>query len=194
VQLEVSESESRHLKEQLAINTKALMEKESALAEARSLVSKRSAGFSAMEKDLADKNAEVKRLTRELAAKNQEAPKVETKEVIVEKMPEALSNLQDALEVALADLRKAETAKVQARREVEELEAQAEAKRADLEASQAVHASLQEVIAAWEPFAGKFSTAQLVVQAAKNPDPYKPALKAMAGMLQKFLSEINAAL
>jgi hypothetical protein len=192
--LEISESESHHLREQLTLNAKAMIEKESALADARALVSKRSAGFAAMEKDLADKNAEVARLTREYAAKSKEPAKVEIKEVTVEKLPEALSNLSDALATALDDLKKAEAAKARALKEAAELDADVQTKKSELEASQAVHVALKEVIASWEPFAGKFSSAQLAVQASKDPQAFKPTLQAIAATLQKFLGEINAAL
>jgi hypothetical protein len=192
--LEISESESHHLREQLTLNSKALVEKENALAEARALVSKRSAGFSAMEKDLADKNAEVDRLTREYVAKANEPAKIEIKEVTVEKVPEAYVTLSDALDAALADLKKAETAKALAKKEAAALEADVQTKKAELEASKAVQVALQDVIASWEPFAGKFSSAQLAVQASKDPEAFKPTLQAIAATLQKFLGEINAAL
>ena len=192
--LEISETESHRLREQLTLNTKALNEKENALADARALVSKRSAGFAAMEKDLADKNAEVARLTKAFTAKSTEPAKVEVKEVIVEKLPAPLVDLSDALAAALADLKQAEQAKARALQEAAELNADVQAKKSDLEASKAVQLALHEVIASWEPFAGKFSSAQLAVQACKDPKEFRPTLEAIAATLQKFLGEINAAL
>jgi ABC-type Zn uptake system ZnuABC Zn-binding protein ZnuA len=53
---------------------------------------------------------------------------------------------------------------------------------------------LPDLTAAWADVAGKMATVQLAVQASTEPHQYNPTLEALAGMLRKYLTEIEAAL
>ena len=111
IQLDVTVRESNHLKEQLAANERHLAEKEKSLADLRELLTTRTSGYGSMEKDLADKAKLAAQLTAELNEARNAKPKVETKEVFVEKLPDAYANVAQAVEAARTELKGAERRK-----------------------------------------------------------------------------------
>lgn len=57
-----------------------------------------------------------------------------------------------------------------------------------------VKRSIEDLTVAWADAAGKMATVQLAVRASSDPDQYKPTLEALAAMLRKYVSEIEAAI
>jgi chromosome segregation ATPase len=147
-----------------------------------------------MEKELADKQRQVADLTAEMKALREAKPKVETVEVPVEKLPDAYANVSQAVEDALAELKATEAKKSRLEEDVATLEASIASQQAELEAGTAVKRALADLTAAWADVAGKMATVQLAVQASTEPHQYNPTLEALAGMLRKYLTEIEAAL
>jgi chromosome segregation ATPase len=194
IQLDVTERESRHLKEQLAVNERDLAEKDKNLNQMRELLTSRTSGYSAMEKDLADKSREVDNLTAELTAFQKAKPKVEVKEVIVERLPDSIADVNSAVSAALAELNELDAKKSRTAAELAALESKYGAENTEIEAAAAIKRSMEELTTAWANVAGKMATVQLAVQASKEPQTYKPALEALCGMLRKYLAEIEAAL
>jgi hypothetical protein len=191
-ELDLAERANRRLREQLAVVEKDHAEKENALRELHSDMSLRTNHYATVQKKLADVEADCRRLTLELAAVANAKPVTEVKTVEVEKLPEPYKKLEEALAEALRKL--SETRDEQARLDAQMVEqrAEAERQRAEIEAGSAAKRMLEEVLKAWEPFAAKYSTAQLAVQAGNNAELYMPTLRALSGMLAKFLSEIDA--
>lgn len=194
VQLDVTVRESNHLREQLAAHERHLAEKEKSLATLHELLTTRTSGYGSMEKELADKQRQVADLTAEMKALREAKPKVETVEVPVEKLPDAYANVSQAVEDALAELKATEAKKSRLEDDVATLEASIASQQAELEAGTAVKRALADLTAAWADVAGKMATVQLAVQASTEPDQYNPTLEALAGMLRKYLTEIEAAL
>ncbi|KDR40840.1 hypothetical protein [Caballeronia glathei] len=194
VQLDVSERESQHLKEELAANKRHIVEKEKSLADMRELLVERTSGYSAMEKEVSDKSKQVDELTAEVAALRSAKPMVETKEVIVEKLPESLANVTAAVTASLAELGELDAKKSAAADELAALTAQYEAQKAEMEAATKAQRSMDELTEAWADVAGKMAKVQAAVQASREPQIYKPALEALSGMLRKYIEEIEAAL
>lgn len=194
IQLDVTARESNHLKEQLAAHERHLAEKEKSLGNLRELLTTRTSGYGSMEKELADKSKLLEELTAELAALRNAKPKVETVEVPVEKLPEPYKNVSQAVETALSELKDAEARKSNLEDEVAALNSAIASKQAELEAGTAVKRSLDDLTAAWADVAGKMATVQLAVQASSEPEQYNPTLEALAGMLRKYFTEIEAAL
>lgn len=194
VQLDVTVRESNHLREQVAVHERHLAEKEKSLANLRELLTTRTSGYGSMEKELADKEKLVAELTAELKALREAKPKVETVEVPVEKLPDAYANVSQAVEAALTELKVTEQRKSQLEDEVATLRSSIASQQAEFEAGTAVKRSLDDLTAAWAEVAGKMATVQLAVQASSEPQLYNPTLEALAGMLRKYLTEIEAAL
>jgi hypothetical protein len=91
-QLDVTQRESDHLRDQLAAHERQMAEKEHGVVKLRELLTERTSGYASMEKELADKNNRVDELTAELKELRNAKPKVETREVPVETLPEAYKN------------------------------------------------------------------------------------------------------
>jgi myosin heavy subunit len=194
VQLDVATRESNHLKQELAEHERHLAEKDKSLATLRELLTTRTSGYGSMEKELADKGRLVADLTAELKALQAAKPKVETVEVPVEKLPDAYANVSEAVAAALDELKEAEARKSTLDKEITQLQASIATQQAELEADTAVRRSLDDLTNAWADVAGKMATVQLAIQASSEPGQYTPTLDALAGMLRKYIAEIEAAL
>ncbi|MFL9912001.1 hypothetical protein [Paraburkholderia sp. RL17-337-BIB-A] len=194
IQLDVTARESNHLKEQLAAHERHLAEKEKSLANLRDLLTTRTSGYGSMEKDLADKSKLLDELTAELAALRNAKPRVETVEVAVEKLPEPYKIVSEAVGTALSELKDVEARKSGLEDEVAALNSAIASKQAELEAGTAIKRALDDLTATWADVAGKMATVQLAVQASSEPEQYNPTLEALAGMLRKYVAEIEAAL
>jgi DNA repair exonuclease SbcCD ATPase subunit len=194
VQLEVAESEAKHMKDQITAFSRQLAEKEASLTEMRDFISQRSNAFASMEKALADKTAELKHQSEEFQAKDNEKPKIEEREVFVDRVPEPYANMMDAMKATTASVQELMEQREVLVAEVAQLEEKAATQKAQIDAETAVQEALKSVVEAWEPFSAKFSLAQLAMQATTDPEPYRPALEALAAMIRKFLAEIDSAL
>jgi myosin heavy subunit len=192
-QLRGAESDFKRLKEQLIETNRALQAKEKKLLELSDFVKERTAGHGQLQKDFQDKSSECKRLIVELAAAKQAKPVIQTVDVIREVVPEGYQLLADALKTTTQELEDVERKKQQAEKELAAKLAELESARADVDSASSVRQTLNDLINAWEPFAAKFTTAQLVVQASTTPTDFTPTLEALAGMLRKCLSEITTA-
>jgi chromosome segregation ATPase len=191
-ELDLAERANRRLREELAEVVKDHAEKEKALRDLHSDMSLRTNHYATVQKKLADAEAECTRLTDELANASKAKPVTEVKTVEVETLPESYAKLEDALTDALSKLTATRDEQTRIEAEIAELKVDAERQRAEIEAGSAAKRMLEEVIQAWEPFAAKYSTAQLAVQAGNNTELYMPTLRALSCMLAKFLSEIDA--
>jgi hypothetical protein len=192
-QLRGSEADAKHLKRQVADLSRMLQEKERQLQTQSDFVKERTSGLGQLQKDYQDKAKELEKALLELNALKSAKPVVEIQTKTVDAVPEGFLTLSEAYETRMAELKKAETLKTQAENELAELEANVAASRAEIESENAVQTTLNALVAAWEPFAAKFSTAQLVVQASKDPARYTPTLQALSAMLRKCLSELDGA-
>lgn len=190
-ELDLAERANRRMQEELATVVKDRAEKEKALKSLDADISIRSQHYASLQKKSNDLQEEVKRLTAAMRDLENAKPVAETKEVIVEKLPEAIQNLEETLESGLAKLKAVKKERDEVQAEVAQLRETAEQHRADIEAGSAAQRILEEVLAAWEHFAAKYSTAQLAVQAGKNVGLYMPTLLALSGMLTKILSELD---
>jgi len=193
-QLRGAEADSKHLKRQVADLSRALREKENQLQTQSDFVKERTSGLGQLQKDYQDKAKELEKALFELNALKNAKPVVEVQTRTVDAVPEGFTTLSEAYETRMADLKKAEALKAQAEKELAELQANVAASRAAIESENAVQTTLNELVSAWEPFVAKFSTAQLVVQASKDPARYTPSLQALAAMLRKCLSELDGAI
>jgi hypothetical protein len=191
-ELDLAERANRRLQEELAEVVKDQAEKEKALRDLHSDMSLRTNHYATVQKKLADAEAECDRLTLELANAYKTKPVTEVKTVEIETVPEPYAKLEDALSDALGKLSSTRDEQSRIEDEISELRGDAEKQRAEIEAGSAAKHMLEEVLQAWEPFAAKYSTAQLAVQAGNNAELYMPMLRALSGMLAKFLSEIDA--
>jgi hypothetical protein len=193
-ELDLAERANRRLQEELAVVARDLAEKEKALSELHSDMSQRTNHYAAVQKKLADAEAESKRLSLELAAASSAKPTTEIRTVEVETVPAPYKKLEDALQSELDKLRATRDEQARLEALIAEQRAEAEKQRAEIEAGSAAKRMLEDVLMAWEPFAAKFSTAQLAVQAGNNAELYMPTLRALSGMMAKFLAEIDAVL
>ncbi|MFM0027489.1 hypothetical protein PQR70_14620 [Paraburkholderia madseniana] len=194
IQLDVTAREANHLKEQLAAHERHLDEKEKSLANLRELLTTRTSGYGSMEKELADRTKQLAELTAEHTALRQAKPKVETVEVPVERLPEPYKNVSEAVASALSELKDVEERKSSLEDEIAALNSAIASKQAEIEAGTAVRRALDDLTATWADVAGKMATVQLAVQASSEPEQYNPTLEALAGMLRKYVAEIEAAL
>jgi DNA repair exonuclease SbcCD ATPase subunit len=176
-----------HLKEELAANARALSAKQEELAKLDDLFNRRTAGLSSMEKDIADKDKEIERLTK--LSQNQK-PIVEVKEVPI--APAGFTSISDAVTAKNAELANAEKALQAAHQELESLQQRRDRTKASIDASEKVQNSLSAATTAFETFTGKLSSAQLAMQASSDPSEHCKLVEALAGMLRKSLVEIDA--
>jgi hypothetical protein len=193
-ELDLAERANRRLQEELAVVARDLAEKEKALSELHSDMSQRTNHYAAVQKKLADAEAESKRLSLELATAASAKPTTEIRMVEVETIPAPHKELEDALQSELDKLRATREEQAQLEVLIAEQRAEVEKQRAEIEAGSAAKRMLEDVLMAWEPFAAKFSTAHLAVQAGNNAELYMPTLRALSGMMAKFLAEIDAVL
>jgi DNA repair exonuclease SbcCD ATPase subunit len=192
-QLRGAESDFKRLKEQLIETNRTLQARERKLAELSDFVKERTAGHGQLQKDFQDKSTECDRLIVELAAAKNAKPVIQTVDVIREVVPEGFRLLADALRTTTQELEAVERQKQQAEEVLAVKRAELDEARAEVESANAVKQTLKDLINAWAPFAAKFATAQLVVQASTKPTDFTPTLEALAGMLRKCLSEIDTA-
>ena len=190
--LEVADNDARHMRDELAANARALVEKEAALSRLDDFYQRRQAGLSNMEKDLADKDKEIERLNREADALRNRKPDVQIKEVPT--TPAGYKSIAESVQKRSEELAEIEATIKAERAALEELKAQRKKEADALDAANKVQASLQDVSAIFEAFAGKLTAAQLAMQASQTPAQHRPLLEAFAGMLRKTLTELDAAL
>jgi chromosome segregation ATPase len=192
-QLRGVEADSKHLKRQVAELNRQLQEREKQLQKQSDFVKERTSGLGQLQKDYQDKAKELENALVEINALKNTKPSVEIQTEIVEKVPEGYTTLSEAYKERMAALEHAEAMKKTAESELAEMQAKVAISRAAIESENAVQKTLTELIGTWEPFAAKFATAQLAVQASKEPARYTPTLQALAAMLRKCLSELDGA-
>jgi DNA repair exonuclease SbcCD ATPase subunit len=192
-QLRGVEADSKHLKRQVSELNRQLQEREKQLQTQSDFVKERTSGLGQLQKDYQDKVKELDNTLLELNAIKNAKPSVEIQTEIVEKVPEGYTTLSEAYKERLAALERAEAMKKTVENELAEMQAKVATSRAAIESENAVQQTLTELITTWEPFAAKFATAQLAVQASKEPAQYTPTLQALAAMLRKCLSELDGA-
>ncbi|MDR5826015.1 hypothetical protein [Caballeronia sp. LZ043] len=190
--LDVADSEARHMRDELAANARAIVEKEEALGRLDEHYKRRQAGLSNMEKDLADKGKDIERLTREIEALRNRKPEVEIKEVPT--VPAGYQSISDSVQKRAEELSAIEADLQTGRAALEALQEQRKKEAAALEAANRVQTALQDVTATFEAFAGKLTIAQLAVQASDTPAQHGPLLEALGAMLRKAVTELDAAL
>jgi DNA repair exonuclease SbcCD ATPase subunit len=192
-QLRGVEADSKHLKRQVSELNRQLQEREKQLQTQSDFVKERTSGLGQLQKDYQDKVKELDNTLLELNAIKNAKPSVEIQTEIVEKVPEGYTTLSEAYKERMAALERAEAMKKTVENELAEMQAKVATSRAAIESENAVQQTLTELITTWEPFAAKFATAQLAVQASKEPARYTPTLQALAAMLRKCLSELDGA-
>ena len=191
-ELDLAERANRRLQEELTVVVKEHAEKEKALRELHSDMSLRTNHYATVQKKLADAEAANTQLTAQLVAAVNAKPLTELKEVTVEKYPESLTNLEDAITAGVAQVKALQLERANLEAEMVEMRANVQNQVSEIEAASAAKRILEEVLAAWEPFAAKYSTAQLAVQASNNAELYMPTLRALSGMMAKFMTELDA--
>lgn len=190
--LSVSESESKHLRNELAASARMIADKEADLVRMDDHYKRKQAGLSNMEKDLADKDKEIDRLIHEGNALRNRKPGVQ----IVEKptAPAGYTSIAESIQKSNEELAEIEKRIGEEKAALEGLEAERKRQADALEAANKVQASLQEVSSTFEVFAAKLTAAHLAVQASDTPARHSSLLEALAGMLRKTVSELDAAL
>jgi hypothetical protein len=191
--LDVSHRENTRLMEAIATQERGIAEHERSIASLSELLAKKTAGYPALEKELADKKKELSTLTAEFSALQSAPPKVQHVEVPVEKVPEAYKNLEEAITGAMAQLTQLTSQKEGLQAEMDEMKASVAAKEAELKAGIAVKDALDDLLSSWGEVAGKMATVQLAVQASANPEQFNPTLEALAATMRKYVAEIEAA-
>lgn len=190
--LDVANSDARHMRDELAANARALADKEAALGRLDEHYKRRQAGLSNMEKDLADKDKEIARLNREAEALRNRRPEVQIKEVAT--VPAGFKSISDSVQKRSEELAEIEATLKAEQAALDGLKAQRKKEADALDAANKVQASLQDVSSTFEIFAGKLTAAQLAVQASDSPAKHGPLLEALAAMLRKTVTELDAAL
>ncbi|SAK57501.1 Chromosome partition protein Smc [Caballeronia temeraria] len=190
--LSVSESEAKHLRTELAASARKISDREADLARMDDHYKRKQAGLSNMEKDLADKDKEIGRLTREANELRNRKPDVQ----YVDKptAPAGYTSIAESIQKSNDELAEIEKRIAAEQAALEALEAERKKQAAAIEAANKVQASLQDVSASFEVFAAKLMGAQLAVQACETPAQHEPLLEALAAMLRKTVSELDAAL
>lgn len=115
--LDLAQREAQHLKDELDTKARALTAKQQQLDGLDDLYNRRTAGMSDMQKDVADKDREIKRL---LDALENKKPEVQVKEVLV--TPPGFTSLVEALEEKTAEFKKTTQALDALKQEVTEVE------------------------------------------------------------------------
>jgi chromosome segregation ATPase len=193
-QLDVTERESQHLREQLATYERHLAEKENSISNLRTALTERTSGYPAMEQELAAKNKKVAELSAQADAALNAPAKVEKVEVPVEVLPAGYKTAKQAVMDAYEELEDVKGKTQALLNQQADIEAEINRQQAELNAGKAVHSSLEELTAAWEDVSGKMSSFQLAVLASTDPKQYTGALEALAAQLRKYVAEIEAAL
>jgi uncharacterized protein YpuA (DUF1002 family) len=98
------------------------------------------------------------------------------------------------LEKRSAELKVIEEQLTERRAELAQLELERQKEADAIEAANRVQAAMQDVMSAFETFAGKLSTAQVAVQACDGPAQHEPLIETLAAMMRKHLTEIEASL
>jgi hypothetical protein len=194
LELDMSVRENRHLIDQIAGHERNITERDKSIANLQELLAQRSAGYPALEQELASKKRAFDEVTAELTALRNSKPKVERIEVPVETLPASFANLQQACQSAMDDLNGLEERKIRLQSEIEEIQASVASQLAERDAGAAVKDALDELMRAWSDVSGKMATVQLAVQASRNPEQYNPTLEALAATMRKYVAEIDAAL
>ena len=190
--LTVAESEAKHLRNELAASARTIADREADLARMDDHYKRKQAGLSNMEKDLADKDKEIERLAREADTLRNRKPDVQIKEVAA--APAGYKSISESIQKSNEELAEIEAKLNQERAALEDLKTQRKKEADAIDAANKVQASLQEVSSTFEVFAGKLTAAQLAVQASDTPAQHSTLLEALAAMLRKTVSELDAAL
>ncbi|WP_321794632.1 hypothetical protein [Caballeronia sp. J97] len=190
--LSVCESEAKHLRNELAASARELAAKEAKLTDMDDHYKRKQAGLSNMEKDLADKDKEIERLSREADALRNRKPEVQ----VVEKptAPAGFKSISESIQKSNDELAEIEKRVDEEKAALEQLKAERQRQVDALKAANKVQDSLQEVSSSFEVFSAKLTSAQLAVQASETPAQHAPLLEALAAMLRKTVSELDAAL
>jgi hypothetical protein len=190
--LSVSQSEAKHLRNELAASARSIAEREADLARMDDHYKRKQAGLSNMEKDLADKDKEIDRLTREAETLRNRKPEVQ----YVDKptTPAGYKSISESIQKSNDELAAIENKIEEEKTALAQLEAERKKQVDALDAANKVQASLQDVSATFEVFAAKLTSAQLAMQASESPAQHEPLLEALAAMLRKTVSELDAAL
>ncbi|TCK32493.1 hypothetical protein B0G84_8298 [Paraburkholderia sp. BL8N3] len=190
--LTVSESDAERLRHELAASARAIATREADLTRMDDHYKRKQAGLSNMEKDLADKDKEIDRLTREAEALKNRKPEVQIKEVPT--APAGYTSISESIRKSNEELAEIEARLIEGKAALEDLKARRKKEADALDAANKVQASLHEVSSTFEVFAAKLTAAQLAVQASATPAQHRPLLEALAAMLRKAVSELDAAL
>ncbi|SOE91589.1 hypothetical protein SAMN05446927_8524 [Caballeronia arationis] len=188
----VAEDEARRLQDQLEATAKLIADKEAQLKRMDSYYTGRQAGLANLEKDLADKDKEIQKLNEERNALLNRKPEVQIKEVPT--APAGYTSISDSLEKRSAELKVIEEQLTERRAELAQLELERQKEADAIEAANRVQAAMQDVMSAFETFAGKLSTAQVAVQACDGPAQHEPLIETLAAMMRKHLTEIETSL
>lgn len=187
------ERENRRLQEEIQTLKRAQAARNEELAQAHSDGARRSASMSAMQKTVSDLTTEVGRLTAQIAEHELAGPKEIQVEKIVEKMPDGIVNMENAIRAKLDELAAAKEKLAAAENEYQTLEENKRTLRAEIDAGAKAQRQLDELLQDWSKFSANFTLTQLAVLADGDTVRYRPTFQALVDTVQKFLAEIEAA-
>ncbi|MGC8213242.1 hypothetical protein [Ralstonia pseudosolanacearum] len=185
------EAQIRTLAAQLTASQEELTNRQRAMDEAQLQVTRSSSTVSTLQQ-------EIDRITRErnaLATKAENAQPVAVKEPVeVHVLPPGLQTLDDALQEANRRLEAANEDLKRKRDELAQLDEEISKQQADINSSAEARQKMVTLLADIESVAHKYQSAQLSAIFSNGSAECRPILEGLAGVLTKFLGEVNAAL
>ena len=185
------EAQIRTLAAQLTVSQEEVANRQRAMDEAQLQVTRSSSTVSTLQQ-------EIDRLTRErnaLAARVESGQPAAVKETVeVHVLPPGLQTLDDALQEANRRLEAANEDVKRKQDELDRLNLEIAQQQDDINSSADARAKMITLVADIESVAHKYQSAQLTAIFANASAECRPILEGLAGVLTKFLGEVNAAL
>lgn len=185
------EAQIRTLAAQLTASQDELTNRQRAMDEAQLQVTVSSSTVSTLQQ-------EIDRITRErnaLAAKAESGQPAAAKETVeVPVLPAGLKTLDDALQEANRRLEAANDDLNRKRDELAQLDSEISKQQASINSSAEARQKMVTLLADIESVAHKYQSAQLSAIFSNGSAECRPILEGLAGVLTKFLGEVNAAL
>ncbi|MFC0403146.1 hypothetical protein [Paraburkholderia rhizosphaerae] len=172
------------LKEDLARNRESAQSTRVSLGEVGQQVT-------ALQHQLANTERELEARTREL---RDAATKVQTKEVQVPTVPKGFTDLQEAIEASLAQLKELNAQLEDKQKELSALQEQHAAETAAVEEGQALEKMFNALVQKFGAFVQDYHTTQLHVSANGLPARFTSLLQALSDLVGKFHSELQTAI
>lgn len=185
------EAQIRTLAAQLTASQEELANRQRSMDEAQLQVTRSSSTVSTLQQ-------EIDRITRErnaLAARAESVQPAAAKETVeVEVLPPGLKSLDDALQQANLRLEAANDDLKRKREELEQLDHAITQQQAEINSSAEARQKMITLLTDIESVAHKYQSAQLSAIFSNGTAECRPILEGLAGVLTKFLGEVNAAL